>query len=292
MLWIVFTLFAAVGWMSADLLSKFIMDKEIKDGVVAAGTVGISQFIPTAIIPLFFAGVVFTPAVAIPSFMVGIFYSLGILFYYVGIGKEEVSRFIPALSTTAIFTAVFAFVFIGESFNLWVYVGIIAVVSGAILISLESLGHFQSLKGFSLSIIAAIFFASRNVSLKIATSSTSLWSALFWVGVGGSIVSAIFLVSKRSKLKKSIKGGEHMFEVGLLCVVAYFAYAKAISLGPVSLASAILKVKILLIFVASTLITRLRPSFISEEIDKKTIVQKAIAIILIIGGIVLIQLFF
>lgn len=292
MLWILFTVLAAVLWMSADLLSKFVLDKEVSDGVLAAGTVGISQFIPTALVPLFFAKIVFSPGIAIPSLVVGVFYAAGILSYYLGIGKEEVSRFIPALSMTTIFTAIMAFFAIGESFTAPVYIGIIAVVIGTIMISLKNLNHFQSLRGLSFGIIAAILFASRNISLKFATLNSSLWQILFWVGVGGSLTSACFLYARKSEIRKNVRGGEHLFEIGIICAIAYFAYAKAISLGPVSLASAVLKVKILLVFIGSAVISRLHPEIMHEKIDRRILIQKIIAIVLVIVGVVLIQLYF
>lgn len=292
MLWILFTVIAAVIWTFVDLLNKFVLDKEMGDGILAAGTAGISQFLPTALIPLLFTEVVFSPEVAIPSLMVGVFYAGGILNYYLGIGKEEVSRFIPALSATTIFTTIMAFFIIGESFTAPVYVGIIAVVAGAILISMDSLNHFQSLKGLVFGIVAAALFASRNISLKIATSGASIWQILFWVGVGGSLTSITFLLLRKSELKESISGDKHLFEIGILCAIAYFAFANAIYLGPVSLASALLKIKIFLIFVGSTLISRIHPEIIYEKINRKTALQKIIAIVLVITGVVLIQLYF
>lgn len=291
MLWIVFTFLAAGIWTSVDLFSKFVMSKEVKDPVISTGVAGVSLFFSLTLISYLMADLTLSPGTVVPSAAVGVFYSLGLLAYYSGIEKEDVSRFIPTLSTTTIFTVLLAFFFVGESFSLVVYAGIASVVIGAVLISLKGLDHFQSLLSFSLAIISAFAFAVRNIFLKVSTGGASLWTVLMWAGIGGSVTSLFFLLRRGSKLKEATKGEEHLIVIGLISALGYFAYGKAISLGPVSLASTVLKVKILLVFLSSTVISRLHPDIIYEELDRYTLAQKVLAIILIVFGVVLIQLF-
>jgi drug/metabolite transporter (DMT)-like permease len=213
------------------------------------------------------------------------------LLYYSGIETEEVSRFIPTLSTTTIFTVLIAFLVLGEKFTVPVYIGIISVVAGAVLISMKDLQHFKSSRGFVLAITAALFFAFRNIFLKFSTGGTELWSVLFWAGIGGFIVSSAFLSYHRSRIGKvDQEGEEHLLFIGFLSALGYFAYSKSISLGTASLASAVLKVKILLVFMASMIISKLHPEIIEEDMDRITILQKALAALLILGGVVAIQL--
>lgn len=292
MLWILYTLLAALIWMGVDLFSKFVVDKELEDPALAAGTCGLSLFLMLALVSGFLRSPETSLTVVIPSMGVGVFYEAALLLYYSGIGKEEVSRFIPTLSTTTIFTVFLAFFLIGERFTLLVYLGIAAVIAGAVLISMEGWEQLTSKKGFALAISAAILFAFRNVSLKFATSQVSLWAVLFWAGIGGVVTSILFILFNFPKVKGGIfKGEKHLLEVGFLSAFGYFAYAKAISVGYVSLASAVLKIKILLVFLASTLLSRIRPKILREELDRFTILQKIVAIFLIISGVVLIHLF-
>lgn len=290
MLWVFYTILAAVLWTFMDLFSKFILDKEIGDPLIAGALSGIPTFAVLILISFIFLKSMPSPSGHLVSFAAGVFYAGANLLYYSGIQKEEITRFIPTLSFTTIFTIIFAFFLVDESFSLPVYIGIFSIVLGAILISMKNKKHFQSFAGFIFAVACAMFFALRNTFLKLATNTFSLWNVTFWMGIGGLLISSIFFAGRLKKVDwKATTGEKHLIVSGFLFPFGYIAYAIAISIGPVSLASAVLKIKILLIFAGSTLISRLHPEIIHEKMGRYTLLQKLIAGFMIIAGVIVIH---
>ncbi|MFP4045548.1 MAG: EamA family transporter [Candidatus Aenigmatarchaeota archaeon] len=295
MIWVSLTFLAAFIWTLTDLLGKFVVDKEEKDTFLDSGITGLSMSALFILLPLAWGKVeIFSPL--LPAIAAGGFYVLALASYYSGMSKEEVSRFSPTLSVSTVFIAILAFLILGEQFTAPVYLGIISTVLGAFLISLDdpqkSLEKMTSRKAFYLAALAALLFALRDISLKLASNQISFWSIPFWIGTGSLVVSLSFLIGKKPDLRRKENGRGHLALMGLLSAAGYFVFSRAVSIGPVSLASAVLRVKVFLVFFLSTVIARLHPEIIQEQLNKKTILQKAVATGLIFSGVILIQLFF
>ena len=67
----------------------------------------------------------------------GALFGLGGQFFMQVLFKEEVSRTVPVIQSAPIFTALFAFFFLGEQIGLGDWLAIVAVVGGAISLSLR-----------------------------------------------------------------------------------------------------------------------------------------------------------
>ena len=87
-----------------------------------------------------------------------------------------------------------------------------------------------------------------------------------------------------------MKGYEHLLIIASLTAVGYLTFIKALSLGPVSLASVVVRIDSALVFIGSIFVTKLHPEIIHEKIDRAVLVQKAVALLLILLGVALIQL--
>ncbi|MFP4115786.1 MAG: GRP family sugar transporter [Candidatus Aenigmatarchaeota archaeon] len=296
MLWLIFVLLAAIFWTCVDLVDKFVIDKEIESPILAAGIFGVSTSSFIALISVFFAEIFISPTILLVSFFAGILYRVAAYFYYSGMQREEVSRFTPTLSLTTVFIVILGFLFLGERFSMPVYLGIGLTVGGAILISLEnpieSLKEMKSESGFLLTAIAAFFYASRDVAFKFATNMEAMMACIFWMSVGGIITSTFFLLKENERIRsRELKGIKHLLVLGLIGALGYFSFAAAISMGPVSLASAVLKVEAFLVFFSVTMITKFHPKIFHEEIDRFTLFQKLSATGIIVAGVIIIQLF-
>ncbi|MFB6242434.1 MAG: EamA family transporter [Candidatus Nanosalina sp.] len=188
-----------------------------------------------------------------------------------------------------------AFFFLGEKFSIPVYLGILSTVIGSILISLEnpleSLKSFESKKGLALAVAAAVLFASKDLVFKYLVSGGGFWSIIFWTGVGGMCYTVFSLLLERKHLESGFpKGSKHMTFIGTLNSLAYYVFAAALVYGPVWLASAVAKTSSLFVFAGSLFISKFHPDIIHEELDRGVILQKILATLLILGGVVAIQL--
>jgi drug/metabolite transporter (DMT)-like permease len=292
--WVLFAISAAIVWAGVNLLDKFVMDNEISDFVVAGSVCGISIFFVQSLATLALFDISLDGLSILFGLVTGTIYTGGLVAYYYGIKEEDVSRFIPTTSLGTVFVVILSFIFLSESFTPLIYVGIASTVAGAFLISLEDpihdLERFQSGRATLLALLAASMFASRDVIFKFATFSFSEWSIIFWMGIGGIFCCAILLVWKKDKLKGGRKGEEHLVLIGVFTALGYFLMARAISIGPVSLVSATLKTQMIVVFLASVILSRFHPGIVSEDTDRTIIAQKFLALILIILGVVGIQL--
>ena len=75
----------------------------------------------------------------------------------------------------------------------------------------------------------------------------------------------------------------------LIAFTAICFFYLALDRGSVSLISALAGMGPLVVFIYSTLVSFFRPQLIKEEISSQVLIQKAMAIILIIGGVILIN---
>ncbi|MFB6296673.1 MAG: hypothetical protein ABEH66_07550, partial [Halobacteriales archaeon] len=124
------------------------------------------------------------------------------------------------------------------------------------------------------------------------TVNTDVWSVLFWIGVGGLVVSADFALIRRADLLGIGTRSQAALVVnGGLSAVAFFTFTLAVTAGPVSLVAAIVNLDAVIVFVGAVTLSQVFPEKITEDTDPVTLTQKGVATALIIGGGVLIELF-
>ncbi|MFB6181359.1 MAG: EamA family transporter [Candidatus Magasanikbacteria bacterium] len=296
MSWLYLALIAAFLWAIVNLADKFIVDHEINDPVIDVGISGFLGFIVITIVSYLqidTASTLISNKFWLPL-LAGILYPISLIFYYSGIKREDVSRFIPLFGIIPVITAIAAFFLLGENFSWIVYVGILLTVFGAILISLKNplknWHKFKSGLAVMLGVASAIIIAVRSLIIKFSGFSMNYWTILFWLGIGGLTVIIILLITKFKQIKK-YEHIDHLPLVGLIRAGAYLIYVKAITLGPVSLVVTAIKIKPLLVFLGSTAVSKYHPEIIHEKLDKKTILQKVFATTIIIAGVLLIKIY-
>lgn len=299
MSWLLLVLLAALIWSLSNLSDKFIEDHEVESSALSAGVVNLTNSLFFIFVPLFFVSFdELTSGFSWLTLIAGIIYGTSRLFYFSGVKREDVSRFIPLLALIPVFVTIYSFLFLGESFSSTVYIGITMTISGAILISLEdpihTLKKFQSKVAVVAGIAAAVLLASKDISIKIISSNMNYWSIIFWLGVGLLLVS-LLLITKGLKDKnlKNINymGINHLIVSGSFKAVGSFLFTKAITIGPVSLVSTVVKVKPMLVFIGSTLLSRYHPEIIHEKLKRQTLIQKIAAMVVIIIGVGLVKIY-
>ena len=295
MLWVYFTFFATLIWSFVELFDKFVVDQEVSSPELATALSSLPFFMFFIVSALLVGNISITGTVVWAGVLAGVIYYLGLKTYYEGIQMEDVSRFIPTLSFSTVFIVVVAYIFLGERFSPIVYTAVLSILVGSILISLEnpleSLKSFQSKKGMALAASAAILFASKDLIFKYLVSGGGFWSIIFWTGIGGLSYTVFSLFMEKEKLvNRDPRGFHHLIVIGVLNAFAYFSFAAALRTGPVSLASALTKSASMFVFAGSLFLTKFHPEIIEEEIDRETLLQKLLATVLIITGVVIIQL--
>lgn len=292
--WFFFSLLASVLFAITGLFDKFFVETEIEDYVFGGCIYALPLLLVMTVIGFFNSSIVFQSALTGLGLSAGVLYFVILIFYLKGVSEEDVSRFIPSLSINTVFIAVTSVLFLGESFGILVYLAILMTVTGAFLISLEdpvsSLQDFQSGKAVVLALGVAGLQAVRDVFIKLASNQTEIWAVVFWMGIGGTITSFSTLIAlKRNKLHQ-LKDHKGFITVGGLRSLGYLSFMIAVSLGSVTLASAVLKTNGMFVFLGATALS-FTGKMIHEDKDKKILLQKLIASGMIVAGVILIELF-
>ncbi len=291
-LWIILTLTAAFIWAISSLFDKFILSHELKDPLLATAISGIIAT-PIFLIPalLLKSPILISFNLILITFFAGVFAAIAFYFYLMAVKRAEISRVISFLSITPIFVIFFAFVFLGERLTSLNYFGIVLLVFGSFLISVKKNhdSEYQISKAFFIILLSSLFYALRDVIIKFTYLSISVWSAMFWLGLGICFVSVFMFIKHHPHLrKKAVKGVKHLIFIRIISSFSLLIFLIAISLGPVSLVSALVKLQILLVFAGTLILSRFHPHILKEKITVSILIQKAMAIIAILAGAFLI----
>jgi len=287
MVWVILAILSALVFAIVNLIDKIAISKELKDPIFAT-------FIFTAIGFVFLGAVGFFVNINIPIYFIlggiaaGAVSSLGVLFYYFLMRKEEVSSLVSLLSTTPVFVLIMAFLFLGERLFIKQYFGIIILVIGAIVLANEGKGEFKLGRHLLAIVITIFILAVGEVFIKFVTIYFDIWPLIFWMGVGDGLFGLVLLAIHHPHIKgKAKKGAEHLIISNILSLVAAFLLILAISLGPVSVVSALRKAQPLFVFLGATFLSITHPKILKERISKKLLEKKTLGIFIIIVGAIL-----
>lgn len=294
MSWLVLIFLSVNLFAVASLFDKFFCEKKFKN-VVAYGSI------------VYFLSAIFI--ISLPfflklSFPLGkslffaiasapVFFVMWLLWWWV-LKKGEVSRASAISNTGPLFIALLAAVFLNESIGGIKWLAIILIVIGAILCCWENKtdNHFNRV--YLVVILAALINAVGNIFSKIALGGLSPF-AVYAVCYYATLPFYLpFLFNKKicEEMKENLKEKKTaillLIRVTLGFAAISLSYA-AMAAGPVSLVMAVNGIGPLLVFIYSTIISLFWPKLIKEEINRQVLFTKAMAIILIVGGVILIN---
>ncbi|WP_306059463.1 EamA family transporter [Natronococcus wangiae] len=319
--WLVYALLTATIYAGIALLSKVVSGASIDDpAALTIYTCAPFYAVYVAAGPLLEWSAITGGEAPLPTGAVlaaiafGVVSTVGYAIYYWGVVVGDVSRFVPVLAIETIFVLVLGVLLLGESFPTGVYAGIALVVSGALFISVErdggSVGSRVGPPLVAVALLAAAAFAVLNTGMKALTTAFGTVELLFWISLGGllSLGAAVpFRTGGRFRPRldadvatdlpvgspgetKLPPGTAVLLAAGLLNALALFTFIRALEHGPVSLATAITKVDVMLVFVGALSLSKLAPELLNEQFDRFTLLQKGFASSIILVGCVLIQL--
>ncbi|UCD20516.1 MAG: EamA family transporter [archaeon] len=286
--WVALVLGVALINAFVNILDKHVVSSELKDPIFCTTFFGIVNFVLMAIIFVIAGQNLLWNSSTIFAMISGVALAFGVIFYYKALEHEEVSRVLPMLAIIPLFVLGISTVFLGETFSSLSYVGIVALVSGAFLISIKNIKHIRLSKVFGIVIIAAVFFAIRTPLIRKATFGLNFMQTAFFVSLGLFIVALILFVFHHPRIrgKMKIRGLEYLALADGIGVGAVLLSVWALSLAEASLVSALGSVQDFFVFLLAIMFAH--KGFVKEHLGRRTILLKIIAIALIILGSILI----
>ena len=255
-------------------------------------------------------------AVAITPILAGLLMGCSVVLLFRGLRLMEASRAIAISQTNPIFVAVLALLFLGERISpvQWASIGL--VVAGAALISLrlfhvapnESLpgrlsdretGEVTSAPGNltrigsigpALLVLSAICAASSFVLAKAGLNAELPVLTVFALqqATVGLVFVAVGLTGGR-RLVSAVRQPQVLamliFGESLMPAVSILLSVYAYSLGDASVVAAVLATRPLFVFVASTVLSRVRWQLLDETLTPQALALKGVSVLMIVGGV-------
>lgn len=226
------------------------------------------------------------------ALLAGISLSAAVILYYKAVQYDEISRIKIIFQMEPIFILLLSFLFLGEILTKNHMLGFLFLFVAGIIVSYKNGKTIKISKAFYYCLIAMIFAAFYVIFAKHTLSITSFWSAFLWLRLANSSALAVLLVpSIRNNFAETFKNmrGSIKSLLGFKMIVDFSAFVfanYALSKAPASLVGALeTAVAPLFTFALALFMTIYLPRIIKEEVSKKAVLTKFLAIALIIAGI-------
>lgn len=196
----------------------------------------------------------------------GIVYSAGYLFFFKGFEKGNVSIIAATMNLWAVFTMLFAFIFMGQRLTATQTIGVFMIISGATLASLDwgSIRDqkFQLSLGVKEAVLGAFFFGifwniSEIISEQVGWLLTTL---LVKFGIAVFLLSFSFLLKQEIRLTNTQANTKYtillmgIIEVSAVAFVNYgLTIGDAILITPIASALSIVTIALAVIFLKDSI---------------------------------------
>lgn len=289
--WILLSIIVAFLYAIVHIIDKIFIDSHVRNYYLASAISFFSTLLIFCGISIFKTNVFNVDLnIILISFSAGLINSICVILYYYTLQKEEVSRFIPIMSLQPGFTVILSYLILAESFSGIVYLGILFILLGSLLMSIRKKVNKYKVDKILifLLIIVTVLFALKNVLIKLGSLDTDIYVVNFWVGVAAGLMFIMFMPKNWPKNKLEMRGSKLLLIADILSALTFFALALTLKKGPASLVTSIMQLKLVFVFIFSVIFTIYFPHILKEKISKKILLQKIIAMSIIIIGTILI----
>lgn len=292
MSWILIALVPPFLWALGNIATKVIRTRHIKDTLsytIIGSLISSSLMIGILFRPISFKFelIYFVPILC------GALLMLQYFFYIKAVSLEDVSTLIPFFNFDPLMVLILSTIFLDEVLAPRHYIAFALLAAGGILISLKKNKlHFS--KGVILIVASAFIWSVYSVIAKFTLDFMDSWSFYMLVRAGILVIILCFIVARgvRERISSSwlSLSNKTRFAVAITELsgalgVLFLVYA--VSLAPVSLVTAVGGLQPLFVLLIAAMLSFRFPKILKEEINKKVIAQKSIAIILMSAGLVL-----
>ncbi len=297
--WILIALSSYLIMAIVFLVDKYLLTGPLPSPKVYVFFVGVLGLLFLAFIP--FVGFYFPGLFQVfLAFLSGTSFILGLFWFFKTVRLFEISRVVPAMGgALPIFAFLLVYVFsLGrEKLSLLEFLAFFLLIIGGVLMTYQK-GAKISLKSIQGSVVAAFFLALSFVLAKYVYMEQPFWSGFIWIRIGSGLAVLFFLFFS-SELKREIFKIKKSFQketAGIFLtnqvmgasasILQHWAIALA-PLASVPIINALQGVQYIFLLIFTVLLSLKSPQILKEEISKKIILQKIVAILLIGAGLAL-----
>ncbi|MBI2437156.1 MAG: EamA family transporter [Candidatus Magasanikbacteria bacterium] len=297
MTWVFLALLTHLFWGLTNIGEKYLVDKEFKNPFVYVFLGFVAGLVGLLIVPFVDF---FIPSIHILFwiFIASVGFCSGVLFYIKAVQIEEISRINMLWSFLPLFTLLGSHLFIDERLSVIEFSAFTFLVLGGFVASLHAKsGKFKLSLAFLYMLVACVFFAAYDIVLRYITDGLGtsfeivfIFSTIFFVLIG-----LLFFISNqfRTDFFEEKKNFFTWKVIGIILVINILSKIGllfnmwSISLAPVSLVNAMEGTQAIFVFLITIFLTLSFPHIIKEEIDRRNIFLKVVAICFVVVGLVI-----
>jgi len=295
--WLFFAALSTLFWSLNSVLSKVLIDKRFDKPLPFVILLILVDFVFMAVI-----GLIFPISHVLPYsayvIAIGMFVVCSFWFFYHAMRQEEGSRVVSLTQTAPLMTAVLSALLLGEVLVARQYVGIVLLVASSIIVSHKKTESGRKMSAaLKYAIVFALAVALYDVATKYMLQYIDYWSFFFWSTLGMVLdVPLLLLVpSVRADFRRMLSMmdrktlaacalNESLWFLGNVCLLV------AISIGFVSLVSAVGALQPLFVLVIASMLSVFTPKLLKEDIGRGHLLEKLSAALMIFVGIWLISM--
>jgi drug/metabolite transporter (DMT)-like permease len=313
MSWLIVALFSYFLLALANLVDKFLVEKILGSARAYTFVVCVMGLLVFLIAPwfLFWPGWVLLGL----NIFLGALFFLAILFLYASLRRGEASQVLVLIGgSTPVFSIPLSIWLLGDSFSTRQLVAVLFLITGLLIIaflpkgkkdfwqkifSQLSLNQKKTRISIFLAVLSGLTYALFFVGSKIVYQDQDFLSAFLWIRLGSAFFALFILFSARARKeikelfrKKPSRGKNQVLVIGnqSLGALGFILQNYAIYLGPVAVINALQGAQYAWIIVLGTLISLFAPKILKEDISKKVLLRKFLAVIIIGLGLYLLTL--
>ncbi len=301
MSWLIIAVSAYFLLAVCSLIDKYLLSGPLPVPEAYTFYLGILEGLALILIP-FVGFSVPRPFQIFLSFLSGAAFVYAIFWYTKALRRFEASRVVPAIGgLIPSFTFILTY-FLSkgkENISLIGVVALLLLIAGSVIFTLRK-DKFVTLKSLELSAISAFFFSLSFVLSKYVYMSQPFWSGFILIKLGGFLMALIFILSK--KVREEVFVRQRLFKKRTAGIFisdqAIGAGANilenwAIALAPlvyISVINALQGIQYVFLLIFTVFLSLKFPKILKEEISRKVIFQKIIAVSLIGLGLFVLTL--
>ncbi|MCL4299197.1 MAG: EamA family transporter [Anaerolineae bacterium] len=295
--WLVLSLTAAALWGAVSVVDKIVVEKHIPDPLIYAFFMGAYGLV-SALVVGSTTSIHFEPVgPTLLAFLSGILYFGYIWLYFMALSRSNATAVVALGQITPLFAIVWGYLLLGEAFKTINYGGVISIVLGAVLISLECRQeatklHLRFNAALPLMVAACLVRSLSDLLLKYPLQEINAWDGFFWPRLGifigvlailacGSTRRQLWLALRQMnwRINLLIGSSETIALVGVLAITLAYEY------GPLALVSASSATQPLFILLLVGLLHRIKPGMVPDSRDRCLLANRLMPLLLIIGGV-------
>jgi len=295
--WLFLSLLGASALAVTGVIDKFVLSRYVRNPLAYLAALVVIQQILIVAIPAYFGwGFVYPQtlyALAAGGCQVILWAA-----YLFALQVEETSRVAAMVFVFPVFVFLGAFLFLGETLAARNYAGGALLVCSALLISYRSTqGGGPAIFSPALRYMTVfwVFTAAYALSAKYLLAFMNEWHLILWSSLGSLLAVLPFLWHEpvRKEFFAYFRGGPvlllALFADELFDFLGRGAFIFAYAAGSVALVSSVAALQPFLTLVYVILLGVFIPGILVEELDRKTMALKTIAILLIVVGVYLVS---